>query len=141
MGMRHVFSIVDKHANGVERVNKEVVRHLRCLVWDRNIRDVFDDPTVIPSVQYILNTHVSSETGFSPFELTFGSSDKIYGDLLKDCSGRPVHTLQAERELKYSQSSQHGVPTVTYIIQNIQGEGGCAEPVPRRGPGVVRCRA
>jgi hypothetical protein len=60
MGMRHVFSIiVDKHANGVERVNKEVVRHLRCLVWDRNIRDVFDDPTVIPSVQYILNSHVS----------------------------------------------------------------------------------
>jgi hypothetical protein len=49
--MRHVFSIVDKHANGVERVNKEVMRHLRCLVWDRNIRDVFDDPTVIPSVQ------------------------------------------------------------------------------------------
>jgi hypothetical protein len=48
MGMRHVFSIVDKHANGVERVNKEVVR---CLVWDRNIRDVFDDPTVILSVQ------------------------------------------------------------------------------------------
>jgi hypothetical protein len=32
MGMMHVFSIVDKHANGVERVNKEVVRHLRCLV-------------------------------------------------------------------------------------------------------------
>jgi hypothetical protein len=94
MGMRHVFSIVDKHANGVERVNKEVVRHLRCLVvWDRNIRDVFDDPTMIPSVQYILNSHVSSETGFSLFELTFGSADKIYGDLLKDCSGRPVHTL------------------------------------------------
>jgi hypothetical protein len=84
---------VDKHANGVERVNKEVVRHLRCLVWDRNIRDVFDDPTVIPSVQYILNSHISAETGFSPFELTFGSLDKVYGDLLKNCSGRPVHTL------------------------------------------------
>jgi hypothetical protein len=54
---------------------------------------VFDDPTVITSVQYILNSHVSAETGFSPFELTFGSADKVYGDLLKDCSGRPVHTL------------------------------------------------
>jgi hypothetical protein len=66
-------------------VPKEVDRHLRCLVWDRNIRDVFDDSTVIPFLQYILNTHVSSETGFSPFELTFGSPDKIYGDLL-NCS-------------------------------------------------------
>jgi hypothetical protein len=93
MGIRHVFSRVDKHANGVERVNKKVVRHLRCLVWDRNIRDVFDDPTVIPSVQYILNSHVSTETGFSLFELTFGSLDKVYGDLLKNCSGKPVHTL------------------------------------------------
>jgi hypothetical protein len=37
MGMRHVFSIVDKHANGVERVNKEVVRHLRCLVYGTGI--------------------------------------------------------------------------------------------------------
>jgi hypothetical protein len=84
MGMKRVFSIVDKHGNGVERVNKKVFRHLRCLVWDRNIRDVFDDPTVIPSVQYILNSHVSAETGFSPFELAFRSVDKVYGDLLKD---------------------------------------------------------
>lgn len=70
MGMRHVFSIVDKHSNSVECVNKKVVRHLRSMVFDRNIRDVFNDPTIIPSVQYILNIHVFSATGFIPIRWT-----------------------------------------------------------------------
>ena len=93
MGMRHVFSIADKHANGTERPIKEVVRHLRALVFDTRIQDIFDDVTKIPSVQYILNDHVSSETGFTPFELVFGSVDAVYKDLLKDCEGEPSHML------------------------------------------------
>ena len=93
MGMRHVFSIANKHANGTEREIKEVVRHLRAMVYDSRISDVFDDPTVIPSVQYILNEHVSAETGYSPFELTFGSADANYSELLKDVKGDPSHVL------------------------------------------------
>ena len=74
MGMRHVFSITDRHVNGMERVIWEVVRYLRAIVFDKRIPSVFDEPTIIPSVQYILNDHLSSETGeISPFELTFGS--------------------------------------------------------------------
>ena len=111
MGMRHVFSIVDKHSNGVERVNKEVVRHLRSMVFDRNVRDVFDDPTIIPSVQYILNTHVSSETGYSPFELTFGSMDKVYHEIFKDCTERPTHAflqrLNENLKILCEASAQH----------------------------------
>jgi hypothetical protein len=82
MGMRHKFSITDKHANGSERVARETGRHLRAIVYDTRVTDVFDDPNVIPSVQYILNQHESSETGYSPFELTFGSADIIYNNLL-----------------------------------------------------------
>ena len=36
MGMRHTFSIADKHANGCERIIGEVVRHLRALVYDNS---------------------------------------------------------------------------------------------------------
>jgi hypothetical protein len=98
MGMRRVFSIVDKHSNGVERVNKQVVRQLRSMVFDRNVRDVFDDPTIIiPSVQYILNTHVSSETGYpllnSPSEVwtrsTMRFSKTVLSDLLmRSCNDK-----------------------------------------------------
>jgi hypothetical protein len=94
-GMRHVFSIANRHVNGCERLIKEVSRHLRAIVFDRRISNVFDDPTVIPSVQYILNTHVSDETSRTPFEMTFGSQDVIYKDLLvgKGNSEDPSHLL------------------------------------------------
>jgi hypothetical protein len=55
--------------------------------------DVFDDPKVIPSVQHIMNDHVSSETGYSPFELTFGSVDKIYNNLLSGEVKERTHVL------------------------------------------------
>ena len=47
--------------------------HTKCAV-----EDIFADPTFLASVQYFLNSEVHSETGYSPFELTFGSSDKNY---------------------------------------------------------------
>ena len=87
MGMRHTFSIADKHANGCERVLGEVVRHLRALVYDYSERneqkDIFADPTWIPTAQYILNSEISTETGSTPFELTFGSDAKIYEQMGK----------------------------------------------------------
>ena len=84
VGLRHVFSIAAKHANGTERLIKETQRHLRAIVYDSRVEDVFTDPTVIPSVQYIMNSHVSHETSLTPFELMFGSTDVIYSDLIND---------------------------------------------------------
>lgn len=81
MHVRHQFSITDKHANGVERIIKEVQRHLRAIVYDMRIQDIFSDPMMIPAVQYILNDEVSSETGYRPFELTFGSADSLYTEI------------------------------------------------------------
>ena len=87
MGMRHVFSIADRHANGVERTIREVVRHLRAMVYDESKNgkqdDIFKDPSWLDSVQYILNSEVNSETGFTPFELTFGSEASEYAELAK----------------------------------------------------------
>ena len=94
VGMTHVFSIADKHTNGSERLIKEVQRHLRAIVFDTRISDVFDDPTIVPSVQYIMNSKVSLETGQTPLELTFGSQDVLYTDLLSESNGtEPGHIL------------------------------------------------
>ena len=94
MGMRHTFSIADRHANGSERTIKEVVRHLRAIAYDKRIDDIYDDPLIIPSVQYILNSHCSSETSYSAYELTFGTQDVLYTELLKGGKdSRPQHKL------------------------------------------------
>ena len=83
VGLNHVFSIADRHVNGSERLIKEAQRHLRAMVYDERIKDVFNDPTLIPSAQYIMNAKVSDETGYSAYELTYGSSDNLYTDLLQ----------------------------------------------------------
>jgi hypothetical protein len=72
------FSMTDKHANGVERTIKEVQRHLRAIVYDTRIQDIFAHKTMMPAVQFILSNEVNSETCFRPFELSFGSSDANY---------------------------------------------------------------
>ena len=91
--VRHVFSIADRHVNGSERLIKEVSRHLRAIVYDERLPNIFDDVTIIPSVQHIMNEHKSVETGHTPNELTFGSHDAIYHELLKTKDESPTHVL------------------------------------------------
>jgi len=82
LGMRHRFAIVNRHqSSGVERTNREVLRHLRTLLIDERIKDDWSNPIVICIVEFLLNSHKSSETGFSPFDLTFGNLDEIYMQL------------------------------------------------------------
>jgi hypothetical protein len=55
----------------VERVNKEVNRHLRGLVFDRNTLEGY--AKCIPFVQRIINSSVNVRTGFSPAHILFGN--------------------------------------------------------------------
>jgi hypothetical protein len=95
MGMQHTFSIADKHANGCERLIGEVVRHLRAMAYDhsrnKQCLDVFADPSWIDSAQYILNSEISSETGHSPFELTYGTHALPYMAMAKGELSQHVH--------------------------------------------------
>jgi hypothetical protein len=78
-GVQHVFSLVDRHeSNGVEGTNKQILRHLRALVQEERIVDQWSSPTVLPVVFYLINSHVSSETGLTPFEAHFGSDEATY---------------------------------------------------------------
>ena len=55
----------------VERANKEVMRHLRALVYEvAKQRDEW--PYLVPLAQRIVNSEVSSSTGVSPNDLKFG---------------------------------------------------------------------
>jgi hypothetical protein len=82
-GVRHTFSLVGRHeSNGVEGTNKQVLRHLRCLVADQRLINNWSLPTVLPLIQYMLNTEfVSSESGIVPLHAHFGNMDQIFQQL------------------------------------------------------------
>jgi hypothetical protein len=64
----------------VERCNKEIVRHLRALVFEANKRTAW--PTYLPLAQRIVNSEVSTVTGVSPNALLFGGKLELHGPLL-----------------------------------------------------------
>ena len=79
MGIRLRMSLVGRHqSNMVERSHRETLRFLSTLVNEERIRERWSEPHVIATVQFLLNSEISRETSFSPFEYTFGSDDRKY---------------------------------------------------------------
>ena len=56
----------------VERANKEVLRHLRAIVFDKNIVHRWSD--CLPFVQRIINANIDSSIGVTPASLLFGNA-------------------------------------------------------------------
>jgi hypothetical protein len=65
----------------VERANKEVMRHLTAIIFDRRISEVWSSE-YLPLVQRIMNAKVHDTIGFSPAELVFGKAINLYAGLL-----------------------------------------------------------
>jgi hypothetical protein len=56
----------------VERANKEVMRHLRAIIYDDDVIVRWSD--VLPLVQRIMNAHVHEAIGVSPAQILFGNA-------------------------------------------------------------------
>ena len=58
--------------NGItERANKEVLRYLRTIVYDKRLRN--DWSIALPFVQRIMNAERHSATKVTPYEIVFGA--------------------------------------------------------------------
>ena len=66
----------------IERANREVMRHLRALIFELNKRVLW--PQFLPLTQRIINSEVSSVIGVSPNDLLFGGKLETDGVLLQD---------------------------------------------------------
>jgi transposase InsO family protein len=65
-----------KQENGRgERANKEVMRHLRALLYHRRIR--YNWHMMLPFVRRIMNSTKPSITKFSPAELLFAGASRV----------------------------------------------------------------
>jgi hypothetical protein len=99
LGPKHIISLVDVHSSsGVEPGNREVLRHVKALICDERVLSYWSSDTVFPVVKFLLNSHVSSETGMEPFRLRFGDRDKVFMQL-PNAKATPENACQLLKEL------------------------------------------
>jgi hypothetical protein len=61
----------------VERANKEVMRHLTAIIFDKRVNTAWSSE-YLPLVQRIMNAKVHDTIGVSPAELLFGKAINLY---------------------------------------------------------------
>jgi hypothetical protein len=73
MGTEQVFTLAySKEENAiVERANKEVMRHLRNILFEKNIYTQWK--SYLPLVRRIINTEINESIGVSPYQLLYGN--------------------------------------------------------------------
>jgi transposase InsO family protein len=74
MGHKHSLTMAySKEENAiVERANKEILRHLRGIIFDKNVAADWSDN--LPLVQRIMNSSVHSSIGVTPASILFGNA-------------------------------------------------------------------
>jgi hypothetical protein len=65
----------------VERANREVMRHLTAIVFDKRVNEAWSTD-YLPLVQRIMNAKVHDTIGVSPAELLFGQAINLYSGRL-----------------------------------------------------------
>jgi len=87
LGVEHnLTKAYSKQQNGmVERVNREILEHLRGLIFDKRVQNKWS--RYLPIVQRYINTSVHSATGYAPADIVFPGGAEIDRKLLVDPSG------------------------------------------------------
>jgi len=75
----------------VERANKEVLRHLRALVFEIRVRDEWSFKD-LPIIQQIFNTQEKSSTGVSPADLVLTNAIHMQSNLYGNDSAKAMDT-------------------------------------------------
>jgi hypothetical protein len=78
----------------VERANKEVLRHLKAIIFNSKVIDSWTD--YLPLVQRIMNAQVHSSIGVSPAQILFGNSVNLDRGLIFPYDQIPPETKFSE---------------------------------------------
>ena len=122
-GIKHVFSLVGRHqSNGVERTNRKIIDYLRALSMDERVGNRWSHPTVLPWVEYQLNSQVNGETNFSAWQLLFGTAESAYYKLRENGDLEPAEheyvreldaNLQAVRDFTRKYQAEQALERTT----------------------------
>ena len=91
----------------VERQNKEILRHLRNIIFDHRVADKWSK--YCPLVQRLLNTSKNSSTGLTPAEIVFPNGIQLDRSLLTESSSVYVSS--------YMQDMQHAQAKIIAIAE------------------------
>ena len=103
LGADHSFtSAYSKEQNAiVERQNKEVLRHLRNIIFNKRIMSKWS--RYLPIVQRIMNTSVNTSTGVAPSDVVFPNGRQLDHSLVSDAN--PIYMSDYIREMQHAQSA------------------------------------
>ena len=75
----------------VERANKEVMRHVKAIIYDRQLKDKWS--SILPLVQRIMNASKNTTTGTSPARIIYGNNIDLDRSLFKGHSTVPEQDI------------------------------------------------
>jgi hypothetical protein len=103
----------------VERANREVMRHLRAIMFDRNITVEWSD--MLPLVQRIMNASNHESIGTSPASILFGNAVKIdRGLFVTETPDTPERASQHSSKTNLSQWMDNMLSKQAYLIRLAQ---------------------
>jgi hypothetical protein len=113
-GIHHRLSLVDRHeSNGVEGANKQILRYLRKLFLDERVKESWSSPQHVAWAMYLMNKFDDSESGNSPYALTFGTVSNRRFDF-------PGTDIDVKTSHKYIRALDESLRTLTQLAQKHQ---------------------
>ena len=101
----------------VERANKEVMRHLRAIVFDKNVHSTWSKYKSL--VQRIMNTTPKQSTGVSPARVIYGNNIDLDRGIVKGYKQPPIQNMtECIQELTIAQARLIAVAQATQSILN-----------------------
>ena len=116
-GAEHLRTVAHSHEeNGiVERANKEILRHLRALIFDERNKDKWSDN--IPIIQRIINTTVHESIGCTPHQLLFSNSIDILPEVFLPVSALNITDRQLSKWASDRLQAQHDIIETARSLQ------------------------
>ena len=121
-GTQQVFSLAySKQENAVvERSNKEVMHHLRGIVFDKRLNK--DWSLILPLVQRILNSTVKESIGVSPAQLIFGNAINLDRGICVQGQKVDEENLSQPTVRQYMDKLLSSQALVLQVAQQVQNE-------------------
>ncbi len=120
-----------EHNSIVERANKEVMRHLTAIIFDKRVNSAWSSE-YLPLVQRIMNAKVHDTISVSPAKLLFGKAINLYTELLSPFP--PESLVKGQEEAEGGRLSDH----VAKLIKEDPCCGGPSSLLPDRLAPVAR---